>query len=92
MAEKQVVKFTDSELEQIKQFSSKYQEITVRFGEIEVELTLLDNEVKRLENAKLDLRREYISLGEAELKLSSELRQKYGEGELDIETGLFTKK
>jgi predicted nuclease with TOPRIM domain len=92
MAEKQVVKFEEKELEQIKYFSSKYQEITVRFGEIEVELSLLDEEIKRLQNVKMDLRRDYISTRESEIKLSTELRQKYGEGELDIETGLFTKK
>lgn len=92
MAEKQVVKFEEKELEQINYFSSKYQEITVQFGEIEIQLSLLNEEIKRLENIKSELRRDYISTRENEIKLSTELRQKYGEGELDIETGLFTKK
>ena len=92
VSEKRVIKFNDDEMTRIEKFKNDFSQITARLGEVEIELTLLDSQTKIIQNTKDKLKQEYIQLRESEVKLASELREKYGEGEFDINTGVFTPK
>jgi predicted nuclease with TOPRIM domain len=92
VSEKRVIKFNDDEMTRIEKFKNDFSQITARLGEVEIELTLLDSQTKIIQDTKDKLKQEYIQLRESEVKLASELREKYGEGEFDINTGVFTPK
>jgi|TARA_R100001480_G_C4672124_1_gene173671 chromosome segregation ATPase len=92
VSEKRVIKFSDDELKKIENFKNNLSDIVARLGEVEIELTLLDSQVKTVQSVKDKLKTEYIQLRESEVKLAEELREKYGEGEFDITTGVFTPK
>ena len=92
VSEKRVIKFNYDEMTRIEKFKNDFSQITARLGEVEIELTLLDSQTKIIQNTKDKLKQEYIQLRESEVKLASELREKYGEGEFDIKTGVFTPK
>ena len=92
VSEKRVIKFSDDELKRVEKFKNDFSEITVKMGEVELELTMLNVRFKNIQQVKDTLREQYIQLRESEVKLAQELREKYGEGEFDITTGVFTPK
>ena len=92
VSEKRVLKFNEDEMKKVEKFKNDFSDITVKMGEVELELTLLNVRLKNIQQIKDTLKEQYIQLRESEIKLASELREKYGEGEFDITTGVFTPK
>jgi DNA repair exonuclease SbcCD ATPase subunit len=88
--ETQQIKFEDEEIKKIQKFRDDFSEITAKLGEVEIELTLIETQLGKINEYKSQLRNKYIQLRESEVKLANELKEKYGEGEFDITTGLFT--
>jgi DNA repair exonuclease SbcCD ATPase subunit len=88
--ETQKIKFEDEEIKKIQKFRDDFSEITAKLGEVEIELTLIETQLGKINEYKSQLRNKYIQLRESEVKLANELKEKYGEGEFDINTGLFT--
>ena len=88
--ETQKIKFEEEEIKKIQKFRDDFSEITAKMGEVEIELTLMEAQLSKITEYKSKLRNEYIKLRESEIKLANELKEKYGEGEFDINTGLFT--
>jgi len=89
MKETQVIKFTEDEMKQINEFKTKFSEITAQLGELEIETILVESQLESLKKYKDNLKNDYIKLRESEVKLAGTLKQKYGEGELDVNTGIF---
>ena len=79
-------------MKKVEKFKNDFSDITVKMGEVELELTLLNVRLKNIQQIKDTLKERYIQLRESEVKLAGELREKYGEGEFDITTGVFTPK
>lgn len=88
----EVIKFEKEEIEKIENFKREFSEVTARLGEVEIELTLIDTQKTNIENFKAQLKQKYLEMRESEIKLAGELKEKYGEGEFDINTGIFTPK
>lgn len=83
-------KFTEDELSQIKHIQNKYAEHTTIIGQLYVQKELLNRDLNTVEN---DISKQwdiYNQLQEQEKQLASSLKGKYGDGSLDLETGLFT--
>ena len=90
--ETSVVKFTNEEIEKIQSFKEQFSEVVARLGEVEVELTLINNQMEAVENYKTQLKGKYLEMRDGEIKLAEDLKEKYGEGEFDISSGVFTPK
>ena len=88
--EQEVIKFTEEETSSIKGFRDNFSQITARLGEIEIENIILKSQQSTLDKLKLDEESKYVKLREEEIKLAGELKEKYGDGEFDLETGIFT--
>ncbi len=86
----EVIKFEKEEIEKIENFKREFSEVTARLGEVEIELTLIDTQKTNIENFKAQLKQKYLEMRESEIKLAGELKEKDGEGEFDINTGIFT--
>ena len=89
MKETQIIKFTEDEMKQINEFKTKFSEITAQLGELEIETILVESQLESLKKYKDNLKNDYIKLRESEVKLAGTLKEKYGEGELDVNTGVF---
>jgi DNA repair exonuclease SbcCD ATPase subunit len=87
-----VIKFTEEEIGKVQSFKEQFSEVVARLGEVEIELTLINNQIEQIENYKTQLKNKYMELRDNEIKLAEELKEKYGEGEFDISTGIFTPK
>ena len=92
LKEQEVVKLTEEEISKVKSFRDDFSSITARLGEIEIENIILKSQQANLDKFKNEEETKYIKLREDEIKLAGELKEKYGDGEFDLETGIFTPK
>ena len=88
MSEK--VKFSDEELKNLEQLQNDYSEKQVELGQVHVQRLLLNQQIEELHNKQSALEQEYIQIQGREKQLVDALNQKYGPGQLDPETGVFT--
>ena len=88
MAEK--VKFSDEELKDLEQLQNDYSQKQVELGQVHVQRLLLNQQIEELQNKQSALEQEYIQIQGREKQLVDALNQKYGPGQLDPETGVFT--
>lgn len=81
MSEK--IKFTDEEIKQVNEFQKQYNEIVIKLGQIDV--SLLSLEKQKEETIAL-----YKKIQEEQAIFSEKLKNIYGEGVLNPQTGEFT--
>lgn len=83
------IKFTQEELDQIKQLRDNTNRIIYQFGEIDLELHLMQERTEELQKLRISLQSEYQNQSNTERTLVDELNKKYGAGQVDIESGIF---
>jgi len=83
------IKFTEEELNQITELRESNGSKISEFGQIELELLLANQRIKALENAKENLRTQYVELQDKERALVQQLNEKYGAGQVDLSSGEF---
>lgn len=83
MAVKQAQKFTEEELNSLKEIQAKSQAATLKCGQLYLSKLRLDEQEKFLQNQIKELEQE-------ETKIAQQLSNKYGKGSIDIDTGEFT--
>ena len=76
------IKFTEEEIKGLKEVRGKFTEISYKLGQIEIQKANLDIEKAKLMN-KLQ------ELTQNETKIAEDLKNKYGHGTIDIESGEF---
>ena len=79
MAIKQT-KVTDEELKQISEFQTSIDRITINLCQLSLKKLSLDKEEEYLES-------EYEKILEKEKQLGDNLKEKYGEAQIDLKTG-----
>ena len=84
------IKFTDEELKSLSDLAQGYQTTQAAFGQLRVQKILLSQQKDALEEAEVKLESDYIELQQNEQKLVTGLNDKYGPGQLDPQTGVFT--
>mgnify|MGYP001363953468 FL=1 len=83
------IKFTEEELNQITELRESNGSKISEFGQIELELLLANQRIETLENAKENLRAQYVELQDKERTLVQQLNEKYGAGQVDLSSGEF---
>lgn len=76
----QTKKLTPDEIRSLSDFQVRNQELIIKFGQLEYEFQNLSSQKQMLIN-------EFNSLKESELSLSKSFREKYGDGNINLETG-----
>ena len=76
-------KLLKKESQPLKEYQEKINIIIVSLGK-------LDLQINSLENTKKNLIKEYQELETSQQKTALELQNKYGEGNIDLESGEFT--
>tara|TARA_A100001015_G_scaffold17811_1_gene20681 strand:+ start:3911 stop:4168 length:258 start_codon:yes stop_codon:yes gene_type:complete len=79
MAIKQT-KVTDEELKQISEFQKGIDRLTIQLGQLSLKKLSLEKEEEYLES-------EYEKILEKEKQLGDNLKEKYGEAQIDLKTG-----
>jgi peptide deformylase len=89
ITEKEVINIDEKDIERVNKFRSDFAEVTARIGEIEVERLNAQMILKNIEEAKENLSEQFKSMRN-EVQITSDFKEKYGNGEFDIENGTFT--
>jgi hypothetical protein len=76
----QTKKLTSEEIKSLSDFQVRNQELIIKFGQLEYEFQNLSSQKEMLIN-------EFNSLRESEFSLSKSFREKYGDGNINLETG-----
>ena len=84
------IKFTDEELKSLGELSQGYQSIQSAFGQMRVQKILLEQQKDGLEEAEGKMEADYAENQQKERDLVKELNDKYGPGQLDPASGVFT--
>ena len=83
-------KFSQEEMDKIKEIQSSYVGVQQAFGQLEVIRIRLEQQLDATQQASSDLRKKFSDVQGDEQKFIEELNTKYGDGSLDLESGTFT--
>tara|TARA_R100000951_G_scaffold70353_1_gene59294 strand:- start:302 stop:586 length:285 start_codon:yes stop_codon:yes gene_type:complete len=91
MAKKsKTIKFTKTEMEALNNLKGAYSFIESSLGNLEIQRLTTEQALESIETKKIRLETQYVQEQANESKLLSQLNEKYGAGNLDINTGEFT--
>ena len=80
----------EEEIQEIKSLQEKYQGIALQLGQASLQRSQLTKELDNIESNEQKLHVAYDECREEEQNLVKSMTEKYGIGNLDIETGKFT--
>ncbi len=84
------VKFTEDEMKSLQDLQTGYQDKQTILGQLAVQRILLTQQTDALETRIVEVEQEYQSIQQTERDLVKKLNEKYGPGQLDPATGVFT--
>ena len=90
VVESKEMKFTDEELKSLQKLQDNYQEKQAILGQLAVQRILLDQQGEALAVRITEVEQEYINVQQEERDIVKKLNDKYGPGQLDPTTGVFT--
>jgi len=84
------MKFSEDELQSLQDLQNNYQEKQMVLGQLSVQRILLNQQSEALEARMTEVEQEYQTVQQEERDLVAKLNEKYGPGQLDPATGVFT--
>ena len=84
------VKFTEEELKQVQNIQSSYAETTNKFGQLSIAKLRVEQQQNAISKEHDTLVNTYNKIQEDEQKFLDSITEKYGQGTLNPETGVFT--
>ena len=81
---------SEEEITQIKTLQEKYQTLALQLGQASLQRVQLSRELENVETNEQKLHVAYDECRDEEQNLVKSMTEKYGIGNLDIETGKFT--
>ena len=88
--ESKELKFTDEELQSLQGLQTNYGEKQSVLGQLAVQKILLNQQIDALNIRTEEVETEYQTVQQEERDLVKKLNEKYGPGQLDPTTGVFT--
>ena len=83
-------KFTDDELKSLQELQESYQQKQAELGQLSVQRILQNQRTEAIEIRTQEVEQEYAEVQQKERDLVKTLNEKYGPGQLDPATGVFT--
>ena len=90
MTEQTATTLTESELNALRELREKYALSTTQFGQLKIEKRLISKELERLDRLEEEFESQYDAIIETEVALVKQIEETYGQGNVDLETGIFT--
>ena len=86
------IKFSEEEMKSLRELQDSYTQKQAELGQVSVQRILLNQQLDVLEEKQTFLENEYKKIQQQEQDLVKKLNEKYGTGQLDPESGVFTPK
>ena len=90
MAKNEEIKFTEEELQSLNDLQVKYNTITNQFGQLAIAKLNLDKQTEVVNDQEFKLQEELNQAREDEQEILNDITEKYGPGQLDPQSGVFT--
>ena len=90
MAKNDEVKFTEKELQTLNDLQVKYNTITNQFGQLAIAKLNLEKQTEVVNDQEFKLQEDLEQAREQEQEILNEITEKYGPGQLDPQSGVFT--
>ena len=90
MAKNDEVKFTEKELQSLNDLQVKYNTITNQFGQLAIAKLNLEKQTEVVNDQEFKLQEELEQAREEEQGILNGITEKYGPGQLDPQSGVFT--
>ena len=87
----EAIKFTEEEMTAVNNIRQKYVTIQNSFGQVSINRIRLNQQIEDLDKAEEALGNDFKENQNSERDFVQEINKKYGDGNLDINTGIFTK-
>ena len=84
------IKFTEDELKSVGDLQVKYNTVTNKFGQIAIAKLNFEKQQESIEDEEFKITEELESVRNEEQTLLNTITEKYGPGQLDPTTGVFT--
>ncbi len=84
------IKFTEEEIQEIRQTQANYQTIGLELVQIKLALASAQSQLEALQMEEKLLTERISDVNGKEKELARALETKYGKGEIDLESGMFT--
>tara|TARA_Y100000004_G_scaffold122803_1_gene138076 strand:+ start:231 stop:506 length:276 start_codon:yes stop_codon:yes gene_type:complete len=84
------IKFREEELKSLRDLQDSYTKKQAELGQVSVQRILLNQQMDTLDERQAQLESEYTQVQQQEQDLVKKLNEKYGPGQLNPETGVFT--
>ena len=84
------IKFSEEEVANIRQVQTNYQTIGLELVQIKLALTSAKNQLEALELEERAITDRITEVSAQEREIAKQLEDKYGKGEIDLESGVFT--
>ena len=91
MADKNV-KFSEEEMKQINELQGTYLNLQNTLGQMSVQRMRLEQQVENLDVAEENVRSSFVDTQKKERDFVDQINKKYGDGNLDLTSGVFTPK
>ena len=90
MAKTDEIKFTEKELQSLNDLQVQYNTITNQFGQLAIAKLNLEKQTEVVSDQEFKLQEELGQAREDEQEILNEITEKYGPGQLDPQSGVFT--
>ena len=84
------IKFTEDELKSVSDLQVKYNTVTNKFGQLAIAKLNIEKQQESIEEEEFKVHEELESVRTEEQEVLSTITEKYGPGQLDPQTGIFT--
>ena len=91
MAE-QEVKFTEDEMKQISELQKTYVNIQNTLGQLSISRMRLEQQLEEMKKNEDGVKSQFTQTQTSEREFVESINKKYGDGNLDLNTGVFTPK
>ena len=89
--EKDEIKLTSDEISELVSLNDEYQEILIGLGQLHIRRYELEQEETKITELERTYNTSYEETQKKEINFKQRISRKYGEGEIDIQTGTYTK-
>lgn len=86
------IELSKDEISEISRLNSDYQKIVLSLGEYEIEENQINNRLSEIADMKTTAHSEFSDITKREVLFKERLHEKYGEGEIDVQFGVYIKK
>lgn len=86
------IELSVDEISEISRLNSDYQQVVLSLGEFEIKKQKLETELLEISEHKKNAHSEFTDITKREVLFKERLFDKYGDGEIDVQFGVYIKK